>query len=183
MKTRNVMIIALSGILMTSCMTSVYPTQQPAMVDNVDIDETIKIAVVEMEKDGMSKSLGIWVFRDQEITTEQAKLTSELYLHHIDRMSMPFNIWHASWAISNLYRHGNDEVKAELEVAYQKAKLQPLRLKGFLKNIAERHINGEKISTGFVHAGGRAYAKRHLVVPGNNMYVQSFDEYLEKQRK
>jgi len=136
-----------------------------------------------MQKKSISQALGIWVLRDQIVTPAQAKIISGLYLTHIDSMKSDFNIWHSSWAISNLYRFGNDLVKAELETAYQKAKIQPERMKGNTKKLANRHINGKRTVTGFIHAGGRSYAKRHLVVPGNKRYLQSYNEYLEKEKK
>ena len=152
------------------------------MVKNANIDETIKIAKDEMEHTNISQSLGIWVMRDQIVTPEQAKAIAEIYLTHIDSMKIPFNIWHSSWAISNLYRFGDEAVKAQLETAYQKAKIQPERLTGGIKNIANAHINGEKITSGFIHFGGRGYARGHLVVPGNKRYIQSYEAYCKKKK-
>jgi hypothetical protein len=37
--------------------------------------------------------------------------------------------------------------------------------------------NGEKIYMGDAHGGGRAFAKKHVVVPGNDKYLQSFEDY------
>lgn len=158
-------------------------TREPALVNNVDIEQSLKIAKHEIQKNDIGQGLGIWVLRDQVITPEQARSISKLYLTHIDSMKSGFNIWHSSWAIANLYRLGDDKVKAELETAYQKAKKQPERLEKGQKKIANSHINGEKIVTGFIHFGGRSYAKRHLVVPGNKKYLQSYEEYLEKEKK
>ncbi|MDF2450276.1 MAG: hypothetical protein K0R26_2780 [Bacteroidota bacterium] len=170
--------------MLNSCFTSMHHSQQPALVKNADIDETLKITKDEIKKENISQSLGLWVLRDQVITPSQAKTISDLYLNHIDSMKVGFNIWHASWAIANLYRLGDVAVKAELEQAYQKAKIQPARIeKKGQKKIAESHINGNKIVTGFIHAGGRSYAKRHLVVPGNKKYIQSYEEYLKKEKR
>ncbi len=169
-------------LALSSCL-SLHHTQKAALVKNVDIDQTLKISSDEMQKESISQSLGIWVLRDQVVTPAQAHTISGLYLAHIDSMKSPFNIWHSSWAIANLYRFGDAAVKAELEQAYQKAKLQPERLTGGTKKIANAHINGGKMVTGFIHAGGRSYAKRHLVVPGNKRYVQSYEEYNEKEKK
>jgi hypothetical protein len=160
-----------------------HKTQKAALVKNADIDETLKIAKDEMQKESISQSLGIWVLRDQVVTPAQAKTVSELYMSHIDSMKSDFNIWHSSWAIANLYRFGNAEVKKELESAYQKAKVQPDRIKGNTKKIANSHTNGDRTVTGFIHAGGRSYAKKHLVVPGNKRYVQSYEEYRKTQKK
>lgn len=170
-------------LLLSSCFTSMHYTREPALVKNVDIDESLKITKDEIKKTSGSQGLGIWVLRDQVVTPEQAKTISKLYLNNIDSMKSGFNIWHSSWAIANLYRFGDAAVKAELETAYQKAKKQPERLKKSQKKLATYHISGDKIVTGFIHFGGRAYAKRHLVVPGNKKYVQSYEEYLKKEKK
>jgi hypothetical protein len=175
------LLILSASLLLISC--SLHTRQKPALVKNVNIDETLKIAKDEMKKTSGSQSLGIWVLRDQVVTPAQAKNIGEMYLGKIDSMTSDFNIWHASWAIANLYRFGNDAVKKELETAYQKAKTQPDRIKGRTKKLANSHINGDRIVTGFIHAGGRAYAKRHLVVPGKKRYVQSYEEYLKKEKK
>ena len=107
-----------------------------------------------MQKQSISQGLGIWVLRDQVITPAQAKTISELYLSKIDSMKSDFNIWHSSWAIANLYRFGDNAVKAELETAYQKAKKQPERIKKRnTRKIANSHINGNRTVTGFIHAG------------------------------
>jgi len=121
--------------------------------------------------------------RDQIVTPEQAREIARLYLIHIDSMKSDFNVWHTSWAISNLYKLGDAAVKAELEVAYQKAIKQPDRLTGLIKNAANNHINNEKIFTGFIHGGGMFYAHGHLVVPGNKDFLQSYEEYREKEKK
>jgi hypothetical protein len=155
-----------------------YHTREPALVKNVDVDETIKVAKAEMQKKDISQSMGIWVLKDQVVTPKQAREIADLYLSNIDSMKIEFNIWHASWAISNLYRLGDKAVKAELEIAYQKAKKQPDRIvDSGIKDIANQHINGEKLTTGFIHFGGQSYAYDHLVVPGNRKYIQSYEEY------
>jgi hypothetical protein len=175
--------ILLLAFTMLLCSCSMHRRQKPALVKNANIDETLKIAKDEMKKESISQSLGIWVLRDQEVTPAQAREISTLYMQHIDSMKNDFNIWHSSWAIANLYRFGDEAVKKELEAAYKKAKIQPERIKGNTKKIANSHINGDKPVTGFIHAGGRSYAKRHLVVPGNKRYVQSYEEYKKKEEK
>jgi hypothetical protein len=180
---RSFLILTTFCLLLNSCFLSTYYTREPALVKNANIDETIKIAKDELQKEGISQSLGIWVMRDQVVTPEQARTIADLYLTHIDSMKIPFNIWHSSWAISNLYRLGDAAVKVEMETAYQKAKKQPERLTGGVKNIANYHINGDKIVSGFIHFGGRGYARGHLVAPGNKRYIQSYDAYCKKKKK
>jgi len=164
---------------LSSCF--IYNTREPALVKNVDIDQTLRVAKDEIKKKDFGTSLSIWVLRDQVVAPKQARIIADLYLTYIDSIQSPFDIWHASWAISNLYRLGDDAVKAELEIAYQKAKTQPERLEGDIKETAEEHINGKKIVTGFIHVGGLLYAYGHLVVPGNKKYIQSYEEYLEQK--
>jgi hypothetical protein len=160
-----------------------YTTQEPALVKGVDIDQTIKVAKDEIKKTDVSRSLCIWVMKDQIVTPAQAKEISELYLHNIDSWTDGFNIWHASWAIANLYRFGNEKVKAELEVAYQKAKKQPERITDDSKGAAEDHVNGKTLTTGFIHVGGQGYAFDHLVVPGDKRFIQSYEEYKLREEK
>jgi hypothetical protein len=181
---RSFLILPLLSLILSSCFLSMHHKRKPALVRNADIDETLKISRDEMQKQNISQSLGLWVLRDQVVTPSQAHMISELYLTHIDSMKNDFNIWHSSWAVANLYRFGDDGVKAELETAYQKAKLQPVRIqKRSTRKIANSHINGKRMVTGFIHAGGRSYAKRHLVVPGNKRYVQSYEDYRQKEKK
>ncbi|MES2566804.1 MAG: hypothetical protein V4565_08055 [Bacteroidota bacterium] len=115
-------------LLLSSCFTSMHHTREPALVKNVNIDESLKITKDEIKKTNTSQSLGLWVLRDQIVTPEEAKTIADLYLTHIDSMKVGFNIWHSSWAIANLFRFGDEAVKAELQTAYQKAKTQPERI-------------------------------------------------------
>ncbi len=168
-------------LTLSSCFME-YHTREPALVKNVDVDQTLKVAKDEMNKKDISQSMGIWVLKDQVVTPQQARTIADLYLSNIDSMKIEFNIWHASWAISNLYRFGDAGVKAELEIAYQKAKKQPERIKDEgIKKTADLHINGEEMTTGFIHFGGLSYAYDHLVVPGNKKYIQSYEEYLKRE--
>jgi len=167
-------------LFLNSCF--IYSEQEPALVKKINVDETLKVARDEMKKTSEGGSLGIWVLRDQVVTAKQARIIGELYLAHIDGMKSPFNIWHSSWAISNLYRLGDDSVKAELETAYQKAKKQPERLEGNIRKIAESHINGG-LTTGFIHLGGLYYAHTHVVAPGNKWFLQSYEQYRRGEEK
>ena len=62
--------------------------------------------------------------------------------------------------------------------AYEDAVNRPAQLDRFQK-IAEEHINGEKIYMGDIHGLGRAFAKGHIVIPDNEDYINSYEEYLE----
>lgn len=175
--------ISVSLVLLSGCFPFEYYVREPALVKGVDMDQSIHVAADQIEKTNVEQGLSIWVLRDQIVTPEQAREIARLYLIHIDSMKSDFNIWHTTWAISNLYKLGDAAVKAELEVAYQKALKQPDRLSGLIKNALNNHINNEKIFTGFIHGGGLFYAHGHLVVPGNKDFIQSYEEYREKEKK
>ena len=113
--------------------------------------QSIQVAADQIKKEGIEQGLSIWVLRDQYVTVEEAKEISDLYLAHIDTMKSEFNIWHTSWAIANLYKWGDDAIKAVLEPAFQKATKQPERLTGMVKNSANNLINGEKITSVYAH--------------------------------
>ena len=171
------------GLLFSGCFPFEYSVREPALVKGIDMDQSLRVAADQMEKTNVEQGLSIWVLRDQFVTVDQARAIADLYLSHIDGMKSDFNIWHTSWAIANLYRLGDDAIKAVLERAYQKAIKQPERLTGIIKNSANNHINGEKLTTGFIHIGGDYYAHRFLVVPGDKRYLQSYEEYREKERR
>jgi hypothetical protein len=174
--------------LVLSCFPYIYYKQEEVLIKNVNIDQTLDIAINELNEGGFDSILTIWAIRDQIITPEQAKRINEIYLEYIDKVvyenetTEEFGKWHFAWAISNIYRNGNDLVKKEINEAYVNAKKIPSTLTKFNK-IADEQINGEKIYMGDVHGLGRAYAKTHIVVPGNSEYVQSYKEYLEKKSK
>jgi hypothetical protein len=180
---KPVQLFFISTVILSLHSCYIYKTQEPALVKGVDIDQTIMVAKDEIQKKDPSRSLCIWIMRDQVVTPAQAKAIGDLYLTHIDGITDGFNIWHSSWAIANLYRLGNQAVKAELEEAYQKAKKQPERIQDDTKETAEAHINGKELTTGFIHVGGLGYARDHLVVPGDKRYIQSYEEYKAREEK
>jgi hypothetical protein len=177
-------IAAVLGLALSGCFPYQYYVREPALVPGIDMKQSLQVATDEMQKKGdIAEGLGLWVLRDQVVTPEQASEISKLYLDHIDGMTSEFNIWHASWAIANLYKLGDDAVKAELERAFAKAIGQPNRLTGLSQSAAIAHINGQKVTTGFIHFGGVAYAHGRLVVPGNKDFLQSYEEYRKKEAK
>ena len=127
--------------------------------------------------------------RDQVVTANSAKTISELYFKYIDRIAAErdettadFGVWHFAWAISNLYRNGDDRIKAGLRGAYLDARERPRRLRHF-KDIAAEHVNGEKIYMGDIHAAARSFARSHIVAPGNDKYLQSLDQYRKSDER
>ena len=174
--------------LLFSCFPYIYYKQNEVLIKGVDIDQTLDIAINELKEGGFDAVLTIWAIRDQVITPEQASRINNIYLEYIDKVkyenltTKEFGIWHFAWAISDIYRNGNENVKTEINEAYIDAKNRPDTLTKFNK-IADQLINGEKIYMGDIHGLGRAYAKTHIVVPGNNEYVQSFKEYLDEKNK
>lgn len=123
------------------------------------------------------------------VTVDNAKTISELYFRYIDKIAAEkdkttadFGVWHFAWAISNLYRNGDTGIKAVLEDAYIDARKRPESLTKF-REIATEHINGDKIYMGDVHAAARAFARSHIVAPGNKKYLQSLDQYTKSKEK
>jgi hypothetical protein len=180
--------LILISILLAGCFRYVYYDQEEVNLEGIDIDQTLKIAEIELKEGGIDSVLTLWAIRNQIINTEEAEKISNIYLDNIDKIegksqgAYEFSIWHFAWAIADLYRVNNDEVKSVLSKAYNNAINQPEKLEKFDK-ISELLINSEKIYMGDIHGLGRSYARKHLIVPGNNKYIQSFDEYLENKKK
>jgi len=173
------------GALLSGCLPYLYHEREPALIEGIDIDQTLDVAEAELaEPDGFSV-LTVWAIRDQVVTAEQARRISELYLGSIEAIddddvrARKFGVWHFTWAIANLYRFGDEDVRGELAYAHADAGLRVDRLD---RSFAEEHVKGDEPYTGLAHAGGVAFAESHLVVPGNEDYLQSFAEYLEAER-
>lgn len=162
-------------LFLTGCMRYLTLDREEVILDGVDIDQTLKVAEVKMNerKGKIGTSLPVWVIRDQVISPDQGRKISSLYFQHVDSLQKKFDLWHLSWAVSNIYRLGNDSIKEVMHNAYSDASRRALRLKG----ITDRMVNGEKIYMGDAHSGGRAFARKHVVVPGNNKYLQSFEQF------
>jgi len=174
----------LSIAFLFSCVSFqyVYYDQKDVLLKGIDMDDTLKIANMELEKGGNFSCLGLWVIRDQIINKEEAKIISDLYFKYIDTIKDEFDIWHLSWAISNFYRNGNEEIKTVLNDAYNDAVKRPEKLKQF-KKIANELINGKKIYMGDIHSLGRYYAHTHIIVVGNPDYLQSIADYEKIKKK
>jgi len=166
-----------------SCFPYVYHDQQRVLIPGIDVDATLEIARTELEEGGFDATLSVWAIRDQMVSEENARTIAELYATYIDRVAAEknrttadFGIWHFTWAISNLYRNGNECIKKELENTYRDAQKRAAAVKRF-KSIATEHVNGSQIYMGDIHGLARAYAHSHIVAPGNKKYLQSLDEY------
>ncbi len=165
------------------CGCYMYREQAKALVPNIDLDQTLEIAELELKENKMSSVLTYWAIRDQVFTVEQAKKASRLYFKYIkkvdseDHKARGFSVWHFTWAVSNIYRLGDAAVKEVMNNARQDA---AVRVKKLRKRAAQRHFHGEKMLMGDAHFLGHRYAKKHLVVPGNPQYLQSIDDYLER---
>jgi len=177
-------------ILFTNCFfPHVYHDQERVLVHGIDITSTLEIARAELEEGGFDASLTVWAIRDQKVTVEDADNVSELYFEFIDkvaaennRTTADFGVWHLAWAISNLYRNGDAEIKARLERAYIDALKRPENLTQF-KDVAAEHVNGNKVYMGDIHDIARSYACSHIVAPGNKKYLQSLDQYKKSRDK
>lgn len=170
--------VLFSTSLITGCLPYIYHEREQVLIQGIDIDQSLDIAEQELEDGGFGSVLTIWALRDQIVTPEQAARISRLYFRYIptvvrDRGSF-FNTWHLTWAISNLYRLGDEDVRAALSNAYFDASLRVSELDS---NVATLHFSAQEIHMGDAHAGGRAYAESHLVVPGNPEYLQNAEEF------
>lgn len=167
-----------------------YVDNQAAVaIDGIDFATTMKIARAELAERTVTSELTIWALRDQTISADIAKEISELYFQYIDGLYdvepmtiLDWNhaVWHFAWAVANLYRNGDAEVKSALQSAYDDALKRPDSLQKY-RYIAIDHIHGERVTMGDMHDRARAYARRHIVVPGNSDFIQNYEEYLDKK--
>ena len=164
--------------------------QQAVLINGIDWVTTMRIAEEELSSDLATAELTIWAIRDQVISPVTAKKISSLYLHNIARLyhakpvamiDSNHAVWHFAWAISNLYRNGNVEVKAALQSAYDDALMRPETLPRF-RLIAIDNVLGDQILMGDAHDMARSFVRKHVVVPGNPDYIQNYEEYLENRR-
>lgn len=175
-------ILALFLILPGSCLPFIYHERSKALVEGIKMQDTLKIAEIELAEGGFDAVLTLWAIRDQKITENEAKRVSELYFEYINQLDSEFGIWHLAWAISNLYRLGPTPVKEVLKEAYLDAKKRPETLDRF-KKAAKLHVLGEELHMGFAHHLGRSYARQHIIVPGNRHFISSFEEYRKEKIK
>ena len=178
----GLLLLLLIGIALntTGCMRYLTHERSDVLLDAVDIDQTLQIAeaYLENKEGGWGSSLGIWVIRDQHMEAHQAEKVSALYFSYINGLKRSFDVWHLTWAVANMYKLGDDDVKAALSAAYADASSRAKVLGGS----ADRMVNGDRLYMGDAHSGGRAFAHRHVVVPGNKRYVQSYQDYLNKNK-
>ena len=179
--TRTALSLALA-IAASGCLPYLYKERAPALIPGIDIDQSLDVAEHELAQPKATSVLGVWALRDQPVTVKQAARINDLYLSSIPRIDdegmhhRSFAVWHFTWAISNLYRFGDDAVKAALEPAYTDA---VARAKALDRSVVDKLVLGKEIYSGPAHAGGRAYAHKHLVVPGDDDYLQSYAQYLK----
>ncbi|HET8775716.1 MAG TPA: hypothetical protein VFP80_18090 [Thermoanaerobaculia bacterium] len=181
--------LSIIPLFFIGCFPYVYHDQKRVLVQGIDLRTTLEIARLELEEGGFDATLAVWAIRDQVITEDDARIISGLYFDHIDRIAADkdrttadFGVWHFTWAIANLYRNGDDSIRKELEAAYRDAQRRPEGLKKF-KGIAVEHVSGSKIYMGDIHGLARAFARSHIVAPGNASYLQSLDDYTKKKQK
>jgi hypothetical protein len=182
-RTRRILKLLLQALIvctafatLTGCLRYITHDRSKVLLPGVDIDQTLKIAAIELDKGTFGCVLGVWVLRDQVVTPNQAAAISTLYFSHICSLTQSFNVWHLTWAIADIYDNGDDATRAALQKAYVDAKRRAKALGG----LANKFVNGDKVFMGDAHSLGRRYAETHMVVPGNPKYVQSFEEYLKK---
>jgi hypothetical protein len=146
--------------------------QRQVLIKGVDIDQTLVIAEHELKRGRFASVLTLWGIRDQVYTEAQAQRVSYLYFQYIDTRKDYFDVWHFTWAISNIYRNGNAAVRAELELAYQDAKKRAKAAGGWADGLANRDI-----LMGDIHPPARHFVQTHVVAPGTPRYLQSLEDY------
>jgi len=146
--------------------------QGQVLIKGVDIDQTLVIAERELNKGRFASVLTLWGIRDQVYTEAQAQRVSHLYFQYIDTRKDYFDVWHFTWAISNIYRNGNAAVRAELELAYQDATKRAKTAGGWADGLANRDI-----LMGDIHPPARHFVQNHVVAPGTPHYLQSLEDY------
>jgi hypothetical protein len=170
------------SVAASGCLPYLYKERAPALIPGIDIDQSLDVAQHDLARPEAKSVLGVWALRDQPVTTAQAARINDMYLSSIPRIDneemrhRSFAVWHFTWAISNLYRLGDETVRAALEPAYTDAMARAEKLD---RSVVDRLVLGKDIYSGPAHAGGRAYAHKHLVVPGNADYLQSYTQYLK----
>jgi hypothetical protein len=146
--------------------------QGQVLIKGVDIDQTLVIAEHELKRGRFASVLTLWGIRDQVYTEAQAQRVSYLYFQFIDTRKDYFDVWHFTWAISNIYRNGSAAVRAELELAYQDAKERAKAAGGWADGLANRDI-----LMGDIHPPARHFVQTHVVAPGTPRYLQSLKDY------
>lgn len=187
MRTINWIVLHLATLVAVSgCLPYLYKEREPALIPGIDIDQSLDVAETELGDDSRKgfDVLTLWALRDQPITVEQASRINKMYLRHIDWIASKdtrahkFGVWHLTWAVSNFYRFGDAEVKAALQPAYKDA---ALRVEVLDRKVATEHFEGKEIYSGPAHVLGRGFARKHLIVPGNEDYLQSYKQYTSKR--
>jgi hypothetical protein len=166
-------ILVLSLLVAGGCMSYLTTDRNEVVLPGVDIDQTLEVARMELERQGFGSVLTVWAIRDQYLTPAQAATVSELYRAHVGALQSSFDVWHLTWAIANMYRHGGPRVKQALLAAHEDALVRAAGT----HRLAVTHTTGDTLYMGDAHVLGRYYAFGHVVVPGNPEYLQSVAEY------
>ncbi len=146
--------------------------QSRVLIRGVDIDQTLVIAEREMQKGGFASVLTLWGIRDQVYTEAQGREVADHYFRHIASITDYFQLWHLTWAISNIYRNGVPSVRTQLQAAYDDATRRAKAAGG----VADAHVNGA-ILMGDIHLPARWFVQTHVVAPGAQGYLQSPADY------
>jgi hypothetical protein len=177
--TLTIILSVIIAFSIPGCMRYLTQDRSKVLLNDVDVDQTLQIAdlYLKEKKGGWGSALSVWVIRDQRITPQQAAHISRLYFHYVDGLKHSFDVWHFTWSIADIYRLGDEQVKNTLLDAYTDAAHRAKPLGGLVNKM----VNGKKLYMGDAHAGGRAFARKHVVIPGNTKYVQSYSEYVRQK--
>lgn len=176
-RSKRMLYVLTSMVFLSSisgCMRYLSHNRNDVLLEGIDIEQSLQVAEYELNRGKTGASLTIWAMRNQLFNESQAETISNLYFNHVDSLRK-FDVWHITWAVSDIYRLGSSSIRTVLDSAYKDASKRAQNS----HRLANRMANSEKVYMGDAHSGGRAYARKHLVVPGNIRYLQSFDEFLE----
>ncbi|MGM0444193.1 MAG: hypothetical protein ACQEQV_08410 [Fibrobacterota bacterium] len=161
----------------SGCMRYMTHERTEAIVENIDIGQTLRITEYELKDKDRGNSLGLWVIKDQFFTPTEAERVQNLYFRSKENIVTDFDAWHFTWAVSNIYRLGNAEVRRSLDSAHSDAR----RWADTLGRRERRMTRGDTLYMGDAHIGGRYYARNHIIAPGNPDYLQSWEDFLQEQ--
>lgn len=153
-------------------------SMEEVQLKGIDVPQSIQVAEKTLSKDRLGQGLGFWALRDQKITLEDANEISNSYFKHIESISHAFDIWHFTWSISNFYRSASPEVQANLQLAYEDATKRGFALN---KPYVTKHLTDSLIYRGWYHGGGWLAARKHLVVPGDDRFLQRASDFKERK--
>ncbi|HLV33327.1 MAG TPA: hypothetical protein VKY57_17300, partial [Chitinispirillaceae bacterium] len=104
--------------LLNGCMRYLTHNRNDVLLEGIDIDQSLQVAEYELNRGKTGASLTIWAMRNQFFNESQAETISDLYFNYVDSLRR-FDVWHITWAVSDIYRLGSSSIRAVLDSAYK----------------------------------------------------------------